>query len=154
MSVTSPGIGLGYPAITTQLLSKADADVLLNSSQISWFASITAISSPIGSLLSGYLSDKIGRRNTLLLINVIAAVSWLLIGFSSRKDELIFFIEIMIGRALIGVTIGMVTTPTVMYCSEVCHPKIRGRMTVMSTPFFMSFGSLIAYLLGYLFPVG
>lgn len=59
----------------------------------------------------------------------------------------------MIGRALIGVTIGMITTPTVMYCSEVCHPKIRGRMTVMSTPFFIAFGSLIAYLLGFIIPV-
>ncbi|KAG4073002.1 hypothetical protein HA402_009421 [Bradysia odoriphaga] len=152
LSVMSPGIGLGYPAITTEYLSSPDAEVVLNASEISWFASITAISSPIGSLLAGYLSDKIGRRNTLLFITLISTISWIIIGFSSRDDAAILFIELMIGRSLIGIAIGMVTTPAVMYCSEICHAKIRARMTVMSTPFFMSFGSLVAYFLGYLFP--
>ncbi|KAJ6600904.1 Sugar transporter ERD6-like 6, partial [Pseudolycoriella hygida] len=154
LSVTSSGIGFGYPAITSQLLSEPDDidNIVLTQSEISWFASITAICCPIGSLASGYLSEKIGRRKTLMLVNIIAITSWLIIGFSSRQDAFIFFIELMIGRALIGITIGMITTPTVMYCSEVCHPKIRGRMTVLSTPFFISFGSLIAYLLGYCIP--
>lgn len=140
-------------AITTQLLSRDDAGIVLSATEISWFASITAIACPVGGLLSGFLSEKIGRRNTLILVNIIALVSWIIIGFSSRNNIQLFFIELMIGRALIGITIGMVTTPSVMYCSEMCHPKIRGQMTVMSTPFFISFGTLLAYLLGYLIPV-
>lgn len=149
----SSGIGLGYPAITTQLLLRDDAEIILTASQVSWFASITAIASPFGSPLSGYLTDKIGRRSTLMVVNVIATISWVLIGFSSRDDANIFFIELMIGRALIGVTIGMMTTPAVMYTSEICHPKLRGRLTVLSTPLFVSLGTVVAYLLGYLIPV-
>lgn len=149
----SSGIGLGFPAITTQLLLRDDAEVLLTPSQVSWFASITAIASPVGGPLSGFLADKIGRRNTLVLINLIGIVSWIVIGLSSQTDARLMFIELMIGRALIGVTIGMITTPAVMYSSEVCHQTLRGRLTVLSTPFFMAFGTLIAYLLGYLIPV-
>lgn len=153
MSVISSGIGLGYPAITTQLLLREDADLILTASQVSWFASITAIASPFGSPLSGYLADKIGRRGTLIVVNVIAMISWIIVGFSSREDANLFFIELMVGRALIGITIGMMTAPAVMYTSEICHPKLRGRLTVLSTPLFVSVGTVVAYILGYLIPV-
>lgn len=153
LSVISSGMGLGYSAITTQLLLREDADVILTQSQVSWFASITAIASPIGGPLSGFLSDKIGRRNTLVVVNLIAIVSWLVIGFSSRVDANLLFIQLMIGRAIIGVAFGMITTPAIMYSSEICHPKLRGRLTVLSTPFFVAFGMLVVYLLGYLIPV-
>lgn len=153
LSVLSSGMGLGFPAITTQLLLRDDAEVVLTPSQVSWFASATAIACPLGGPLSGFLSDKFGRRSTLVFINIIAIVSWIIIGFSSRSDAEVFFIQLMIGRAMIGVAIGMITTPAVMYSSEVCHQSLRGRLTVLSTPFFMAFGMLISYLLGYLIPV-
>lgn len=145
-------MGLGYPAITTQLLSQDDS-LILTASQISWFASITAITCPLGGPLSGFLSEKIGRRSTLMIVNVIAIVSWVLIGVSSRDNVEAFFIQLMFGRALIGVCVGMITTPAVTYSSEVCHQRIRGLLTILSTPFFMAFGTLVAYLLGYLIPV-
>lgn len=154
LSVLSCGMGLGYPAITTQLLLRDDGDeVNLTPSQVSWFASITAITCPFGGPISGYLSDKIGRLYTLVVINVITTGSWLLIGFSSRDDAQILFIQLMIARGVVGIAFGMVTTPAVMYVSEVCHPKLRGRMTILSTPFFVAFGMLLVYLLGYLIPV-
>lgn len=153
LSVISAGMGLGYPSITTQLLLADDSDVILTQSQVSWFASVTAIACPLGGPLSGVLADKLGRRNTLMLINVLAIISWIIIGLSSRDNPQLFFIELMIGRALIGIVIGMVTAPAVMYSSEIAHPKLRGRLTVLSTPFFVAFGTLIAYLLGYIIPV-
>lgn len=153
LSVTSSGIGLGFPAITTQLLMRDDADVVLSLSQVSWFASVTAIMCPVGGPISGFLADKIGRRNTLVLVNVIAIISWLFIGFSTRYDAQLFYIELMIGRALMGIVIGMITAPAQMYVSEVCHPSLRGRMSVLSTPFFAGFGVLVSYFLGYLIPV-
>lgn len=146
-------MGLGFPAITSQLLLSDSADVKLSPSQVSWFASIFAIACPFGSPLSGFLADKIGRRNTLMVNNLIAIVSWIIIGFSSRSDAQILFIELMIARALIGVATGMVTAPAVMYVSEVCHPRLRSRLTILSTPLFVALGTLVAYFLGYLIPV-
>lgn len=148
LSVISPGMGIGYTAITTQLLSKADGDVVLTSSEISWFASSFSMFCPIGCLLAGYFCEKIGRRNTILFVNVMATVSWLIIGLSSRKEAQIFFIESIIARALIGITVGMINIPTT-YCAEVCHPKVR----IPMTSFFFSLGPLIAYVLGYFIPV-
>lgn len=147
------GMGLGYPAITTQLLLRVDSDVTLTASQVSWFASVTAIICPIGGPLSGFFTDRIGRRNSMMFISVVSIISWLVIGFSSRADSQLFFIQLMIGRAIIGIGIGMTTAPVVMYVSEVCHPSLRGRMTLLSSPFFTAFGLLTIYFLGYLIPV-
>lgn len=64
-----------------------------------------------------------------------------------------FFLQLMIGRAVIGVVIGMITAPLIMFVSEVCHTSLRGKMTVLSTPFFIAFGMLLSYFLGYIIPV-
>lgn len=153
LSGIASGMGLGYPAITSQLLMREGADVILTQSQVSWFASVTAITGPIGGPLSGYLSDKIGRRNTLMVTNIVAIVSWAIIGFSSREDAENLFVQLLVARALIGVTIGMSSGPAVMYVSEVCHPKLRGRLTLLSSPFFTALGLLLIYFLGNLIPV-
>lgn len=152
LSIISSGMGIGYPAITTQLLLK-DTSLILTESQVSWFASITAITCPIGGLLSGYMSDRIGRKRTLIVIDIIAIISWIIIGFSSKNNAELLFIQLMISRTIIGIIIGMSTTPAVLYTSEVCDPKIRGRLTMLSSPFFTAFGMLLIYLLGYLIPV-
>lgn len=145
-------MGLGYPSVTSQLLLDDDR-VALTISQVSWFASITAIVCPIGGPLSGYFTDKIGRRNSLTLINLISLISWIMIGFSSRVNAQTFYIQLMVARAFIGIGIGMTSAPAVMYVSEVCHPKLRGRLTLLSSPFFTAFGLLTIYFLGYLIPV-
>lgn len=152
LSIISSGMGLGYPAITTQLLLN-DEILPLTESQVSWFASITAITCPFGGPLSGYLTDKFGRKGTLIIIDVLSIVSWLVIVFSSRDNHETLFIQLMIARALMGIAIGMSTTPGVMYTSEICDPKLRGRLTMLSSPFFTAFGMLIIYLLGFLIPV-
>lgn len=152
-SVIASGMALGYPAITTQLLLRDDADVVLTQSQVSWFASITAVACPLGGPLSGFLAEKIGRINTLMLINILALISWAIIGLSSRVDADALFLQLMIARTIAGLVVGMTTAPTVMYVSEVCHPTLRGRLTMLSSPFFTAFGLLIIYFLGFLIPV-
>lgn len=46
--------------------------------------------------------DKFGRRMTLICINVISIVSWLIIGFSSKSDVDILFVQLMVARIIIG----------------------------------------------------
>lgn len=54
----------------------------------------------------------------------------------------------MIARVIIGLNIGMSTTPAVMYTAEICSPEIRGRLSMLSSPFFTAFGMLVIYFLG------
>ncbi|KAG5672088.1 hypothetical protein PVAND_002243 [Polypedilum vanderplanki] len=147
LSIISSGMGLGYPAITSQSLLNE-----LSESQISWFAAVTAILCPFGGLISGYLVEKFGRIGSLMIQDIVAIFSWLLIGLSRHSNPEYNFIQLMIARSLMGLVIGMSTTPGVMYTGEICDPKLRGRLTMLSSPFFTAFGMLLIYLLGYLIP--
>lgn len=140
LSVIPSGIGLGYPSISTDQLLR-----VLTLDQVSWFASVTAIVCPIGGLLSGFLCDKFGRKGTLIFIDVIAIISFLLIGFA--REEFLF-VQLILSRIVIGFNIGVSTTPAVMYTAEICDPEIRGRLSMLSSPFFTAFGQLVIYFLG------
>lgn len=58
----------------------------------------------------------------------------------------------MIGRVVIGIGIGMSGSPASVYSAEICHPDLRGRLTLLST-LCTALGMLFIYLLGYFFPV-
>lgn len=92
----------GYPATTLPLLGEKSTDIKISVSEASWFASVTAISSPIGGLISGYFLEKLGRKRTLLCINLISIISWLIIAFSSKNDAVILFVQLMVARTIIG----------------------------------------------------
>jgi MFS family permease len=150
-SILGPAMSLSFPALTMQILLR-DGPQQLTESQVSWFASITAIICPLGGPIVGYLNDKFGRKGTLLIIDFLSIIHWIIIGFSSTSNNQIFYIELMIARVLAGFTIGMITAPAIMYSSEVSIPQIRGRLTVM-VPFFVAFGTLLIYMLGFIFEV-
>jgi MFS family permease len=149
LSVLSSGMALGYPSTTTQVMRDPESGSL-NESQISWFASVASIACAFGGPISGYLIGKFGRKGTLIIIDILQIIHWLIIGLSSRDNNQILFIQLIIGRVLGGITIGMITTPAVTYSSEICHPSLRGRLTVLSTPFFIAIGILIIYFLGFI----
>lgn len=72
------------------------------SSCIAKTASVTSILCPFGGLLAGFLLDKIGRKKTLYFINVISVVSWGIMAFASKTDEMLLFVELMVARVIIG----------------------------------------------------
>lgn len=144
---------LGHPAITTQLLLKDKSHLALNSDQISWFASVLMITLPVGGIISGFLTEKFGRRKTMMIVNVLAVASWLILGFATRSSADMLFAQMMVGRIIGGIMTGLASTPAVIYVSEICHPNLRGRMTLMSSPFNTALGICTIYLLGFLIPV-
>lgn len=149
LSVLSPGMGLGFPAVTSEILLR-DTNLVLTAEQVSWFASITPFICPLGGPLSSYCVTKFGRKGTLTIINIISIIYWIITAFSSKTNAETLFIQLMIARVLTGFTIGMITAPAMMYSTEICHPKLRGRLAVLSTPFFIAIGALLIYFFGYL----
>lgn len=65
-------------------------------------ASINALVSPLGGILSAVVLDQIGRKKTLILINVFSIISWGLMYFSSSTNFDEMFWQIMLARFLIG----------------------------------------------------
>lgn len=149
LSVLAPGMGMSFPAVTSEILLR-DKSMVLSTNQVSWFAAITPLTCPFGGPISSYCVTTFGRKGTLIIISVISLVHWLFIGLSHKTEVNIFYIQLLIGRVLTGLCIGMITTPTVMYSTEICHPKLRSRLAVLSTPLFLSLGIGLIYLFGYL----
>uniref|UniRef100_A0A182P6F5 Major facilitator superfamily (MFS) profile domain-containing protein n=1 Tax=Anopheles epiroticus TaxID=199890 RepID=A0A182P6F5_9DIPT len=150
ITIISSGMGIGFPSIAMMELTNSTTSVVLTESEASWFASITSIMCPFGGLLSGYLLDKVGRKRTLYCINIISVVSWAIMSFASRTDASVLFVELIVARVIIGVAIGLSSTPASVYAAEVAHPQLRGRLTLL-TAGCTGIGMLLVYSLGYMF---
>ncbi|KAL5275266.1 hypothetical protein ACFFRR_001283 [Megaselia abdita] len=148
LGIVATGMGLGFPAVSLNQLTDSDQDFHMTSSQASWFASINAISCPLGGLLSGYLLDSLGRKKTILSFNLISIFSWGLMIFRISSNNNVILIQIMISRFLIGISTGLASSPAGVYSAEICHSSLRGRLT-LGTSIATAFGIMLIYILGY-----
>ena len=96
-----------------------------------------------GAILGGIPTNKYGRKNTLIVIGVLFAVS--AIGSAFSNDPFVFAIARFIG----GIGVGASTIAAPAYISEIAPAKERGRLVAMYQ-FNIVFGILIAFLSNYL----
>lgn len=78
-------------------------------------ASAIFIGQPIGSLLSGFITDAIGRRKTMLLVNFPNTLAWLLLS-QAKTLPVIFFTF-----GLFGIGAGLMEAPIMIYLSEIWY---------------------------------
>ncbi|XP_061457227.1 solute carrier family 2, facilitated glucose transporter member 5-like [Rhineura floridana] len=97
-----------------------------------------------GSLLVGPLADSCGRKGTLLINNILAIVSAILVSCSKavRTYEFIIF-----SRLIIGVCAGISFSVVPMYLTEIAPDNLRGAIGMMGH-LFITFGSLVARICG------
>jgi SP family xylose:H+ symportor-like MFS transporter len=108
----------------------------------------------IGGILSGFFSNRLGRRKTLLLASVLFFVSAL----GSGYPETFFFpwgepsvgllITFNIYRILGGIGVGLASAVSPMYISEISPASIRGRL-VSFNQFAIIFGMLVVYFVNW-----
>ncbi|WP_372743975.1 sugar porter family MFS transporter [Lutibacter sp.] len=96
-----------------------------------------------GAIFGGIPTNKFGRKNTLIAIGVLFAVS--AIGSALANDPYVFAFARFIG----GIGVGASTIAAPAYISEIAPAKNRGRLVAMYQ-FNIVFGILIAYLSNYL----
>lgn len=104
---------------------------------------------PIGCLLSGPLIDKLGRKTALMATNIPSFFGWLLL--AKKPSGLIMLYA---GQLLVGLSVGLSTTPATVYAAEcitVNFTGLRGCFTIM-TSIMLNFGMFLTYLLGTLMP--
>ena len=95
-----------------------------------------------GSIFGGIPTDKFGRKNTLLIIGLLFAIS--AIGSALANNPYVFSFFRFIGG--IGIGVSSVVAPT--YISEISTPKTRGKLGALYQ-FNIVFGILIAFLSNY-----
>lgn len=92
----------------------------------------------------GRLSDRLGRRTTLILTSIIFIIGALICAFAASFEIL------LVGRTILGVGIGLASTTVPVYISEVSPAKARG-WQVSLFQLAITIGILVAYMVDYAF---
>ncbi|MBM3883684.1 MAG: sugar porter family MFS transporter [Verrucomicrobia bacterium] len=91
-----------------------------------WANSCALLGCLLGSVLTGGLSDRFGRKKLLLVAAALFAVSSVLTGWAST------FHGFVVWRILGGVAIGMASNLSPMYIAEVAPANLRGRLVAVN----------------------
>ncbi|KAF2076436.1 hypothetical protein CYY_002239 [Polysphondylium violaceum] len=92
----------------------------LETSQKSILVSILLIGAMIGAIGSGLFVDRIGRKNSLLLNNLLY-ISGPIMACAAQN-----FATLLVGRLVTGLAVGIASSVVPLYISEVSPPKNRG----------------------------
>jgi sugar porter (SP) family MFS transporter len=92
---------------------------------VGWANSSALLGCLVGSLVSGVLSDRIGRKKMLVAGALLFAVSSILTGWSTSFDLFVIW------RIAGGIAIGVASNLSPTYVSEVSPPSWRGRMVAI-----------------------
>uniref|UniRef100_A0A8C2C3V7 Solute carrier family 2 member 3b n=1 Tax=Cyprinus carpio TaxID=7962 RepID=A0A8C2C3V7_CYPCA len=106
--------------------------------------SIFNVGGMIGSLSVGTLVDKLGRRKSMLLSNILALIGGLLMGLSKLCNS---YELIIVGRLVIGAFCGLCTGLTPMFVGEIAPTALRGAFGTLHQ-LGVVIGILIAQILG------
>ncbi|PVI01175.1 high affinity glucose transporter [Periconia macrospinosa] len=96
----------------------------------------------IGALLSGYLTDMFGRKNTIQIGSVIWCIGSIISCASQNIAMLI------VGRFINGISVGICSAQVPVYVSELAPPSKRGRV-VGAQQWAITWGILIMYFISY-----
>lgn len=135
------GIALSYSAVLVPQLEMPDSDVPATKLQTSIVASIIVLMVPVGSVIAGFMMDRIGRINTLKIAALPSLLGLLLIATAPNVYNIIA------GRIFVGISLAMGTSPAIVYITEVARADLRGSL-ISSGPTIASFGMIMSYMGG------
>ncbi|KAL7735241.1 hypothetical protein ACLKA6_004496 [Drosophila palustris] len=148
IGVLSSGMSLAIPTVTLRQLQSENESVHLSEAQASWFAAINTLSCPLGGLLSGVLLDRIGRKRTLYVLNVLGIIAWILLATASATSSVSFYHQLLLSRFIIGIVMGLASAPAGVYAAEISLPKLRG-ILILGTSISVALGITVLYSIGY-----
>ena len=117
------GFLFGYDtAVISGTVSQVSSQFSLTTLQSGWYVGCALVGSITGVLFAGTLSDRLGRKKTMLIAAVLFTVSAAGCAISASLDQLVIY------RMIGGVGIGIVSIVCPLYISEVSPASHRGRM--------------------------
>ncbi|CAG5095768.1 Similar to Tret1: Facilitated trehalose transporter Tret1 (Culex quinquefasciatus) [Cotesia congregata] len=99
----------------------------LDSNMESWIGSIMPLSALIGGIMGGPLIEYIGRRNTILSTAIPFMAAWLFIATATNVWL------VLMGRALSGFSVGIISLVLPVYLGETLQPEVRGVLGLLPT---------------------
>lgn len=138
------GILFGYDtAVISGTISAVAERFALDAMAKGWYVGCALVGSIGGVAVAGWLSDRFGRKPTMLFSSVLFSVS--AIGCAICFG----FADLVVYRIVGGVGIGIVSIVSPVYISEISPPGRRGTM-VSLYQFAITLGFVLAYLVNYL----
>ncbi|RDY61140.1 sugar porter family MFS transporter [Flagellimonas nanhaiensis] len=103
-----------------------------------WYVSSALLGTILGVSVAGFLSDKYGRKNILIMSGIFFALSALGCMISASFNGLVAY------RLLGGIGVGMASMLSPLYISEIAPAKTRGRLVALYQ-LAITLGILVAY---------
>ncbi|XP_021920752.1 facilitated trehalose transporter Tret1-like [Zootermopsis nevadensis] len=119
----------------------SDAELSMDDTLASWFGSLPFFCQPVGSILSGFVVQWLGRKRSLMLINIPYFVGYVLI--STAPSITVLFLA----NVLLGTTVGFTEAPINSYFGEICQPELRS-ILAGSAAIFYQVGMFVLFVLG------
>ena len=156
---TLGGLLFGYDTAVISGAEKSIEAFLIKPLGLGTFAHGATVSSVligciIGGLISGFITNRVGRKNSLL----IAAILFFVTSLGAGYPETFFFKhgEASMGvlwmfnfyRVLGGIGVGLASAVCPMYIGEIAPANIRGRL-VSWNQFAIIFGMLVVYFVNW-----
>uniref|UniRef100_A0A2A4JTV9 Major facilitator superfamily (MFS) profile domain-containing protein n=1 Tax=Heliothis virescens TaxID=7102 RepID=A0A2A4JTV9_HELVI len=145
MAMVTLGVSSAWPTPVLPKFKNNETNVEITKYEMSTMLAMNPVGFVVGSLATGYIADKFGRRATILgsalpitlgsIVVVVAEKGWMLslTTFSWSCGT------------------GMVSTVSNYYLSEIADKDVRGRLSVI-TGFMFKFGNLLTMSVGPFLP--
>lgn len=142
------GFLFGYDtAVISGTIAQVSQQFGLTTLQEGWYVGCALVGSIGGVACAGVLSDKAGRKNTMILSAILFSASAIGCALSASFNELVVY------RIIGGIGIGIVSIISPLYISEVSIAQYRGRL-VSLYQLAITVGFLGAYLANYQLMLG
>lgn len=116
----------------------------LNDNQIGLVSSITTVGMMIGALLFGYLADKFGKKNIIIITLLLFSVSNLVLALTTNVEQFMFV------RFITGIGLGGELPVATTIIADSFSGHKRSKMLILVDSFW-AIGWILASLLAFLF---
>jgi sugar porter (SP) family MFS transporter len=133
------GFLFGYDtAVISGTIGFVKTKFALDAAMEGWFVSSALVGCIAGVAFAGELSDRFGRKNSLIVSALLFSISAIGCAISANHTELIIY------RLVGGIGVGVASMLSPLYISEVSPANVRGRMVALYQ-FAITIGILVAY---------
>lgn len=142
------GVILGYDAsVISGVIDPLTEHLNLSPWESGWAVSNVILGCVIGACCVGYISDRIGRKSTLIVTALMFVISAVGSALATSLGEFVLY------RLLGGLAVGMASAITPLYIAEVSPKDWRGRMLGLQQMLMVG-GQLTVYIVNYLIARG